>query len=130
MLTHRGWLPLCSSSWSSSQESRVLCRQLGYDVTSNPSITNYNRIVHVHFLHRTGMSQCFNIIHTALYIQQCKTHYNFQVQANQHIPLLQLISIFTVLEENKTFQSVTTTSIESGHHVLVTKFLSHVLHVS
>ena len=31
VLTQRGWLPVCSSTWSSSQESRVLCRQLGYD---------------------------------------------------------------------------------------------------
>ena len=36
VLTQRGWLPVCSSSWSSSQESRVLCRQLGYD---NPNYT-------------------------------------------------------------------------------------------
>ena len=35
VLTHLGWQQLCSSSWStssSSEESRVFCRQLGYDV--------------------------------------------------------------------------------------------------
>ena len=38
VLTHRGWLPVCSSWWSGDDESRVLCRQLGYNVTSIPSM--------------------------------------------------------------------------------------------
>ena len=29
VLTQRGWMPVCASSWANS-ESRVLCRQLGY----------------------------------------------------------------------------------------------------
>ena len=44
MLTHQGWLPVCgsSSSYWFTPESRVLCRQLGYDVvTSNPSKLHY-----------------------------------------------------------------------------------------
>ena len=33
VLTYRGWLPVCAYSWGSS-ESRVLCRQLGYDYST------------------------------------------------------------------------------------------------
>ena len=42
VLTHRGWQNLCLYySWGRS-ESRVLCRQLGYDVTSSyPSIIHH-----------------------------------------------------------------------------------------
>ena len=34
VLTQRGWMPVCASSWGFS-ESRVLCRQLGYTYSSS-----------------------------------------------------------------------------------------------
>ena len=33
VLTYRGWQPVCASNWGVS-ESRVLCRQLGYDYST------------------------------------------------------------------------------------------------
>lgn len=34
LVADRGWLPLCSTpSWTDAMESRVLCRQLGYNYT-------------------------------------------------------------------------------------------------
>ena len=33
------WLPICSTiSWDNSVESKVLCRQLGFNATLNPGI--------------------------------------------------------------------------------------------
>ena len=57
VLTEDGWLPVCSTvaifpeytddefsvfTWDSHTESRVLCRQLGYDATLTPSIYTNN----------------------------------------------------------------------------------------
>ena len=33
VLTFRGWMPICAPSWGTS-ESRVFCRQLGYNYSS------------------------------------------------------------------------------------------------
>ena len=40
VLTHQGWLPVCRlyGNYWSTPESRVVCRQLGYDVTGSPSM--------------------------------------------------------------------------------------------
>ena len=48
VLTHRGWLPVCSYSWDSYAESRVLCRQLGYDVMVTPSIQCHVMYTYIH----------------------------------------------------------------------------------
>ena len=34
VLTQHGWTPLCSYNWGTA-ESRVLCRQLGYDYSGH-----------------------------------------------------------------------------------------------
>ena len=38
---YNSWLPVCSTtSWDNGAESKVLCRQLGFNATLNPGIRN------------------------------------------------------------------------------------------
>ena len=37
---YNAWFPVCyTTSWDNSAESKVICRQLGFDTTHDPGIT-------------------------------------------------------------------------------------------
>ena len=47
VLTFRGWMPICAPSWGTS-ESRVFCRQLGYNYSSYSENKNLHAILPVY----------------------------------------------------------------------------------
>ena len=50
ILTYRGWMPICASSWDSS-DSRVLCRQLGYSYSTYSKKMMTRKHYYLHKIH-------------------------------------------------------------------------------
>ena len=107
VLTDNGWLPMCYAianfvdylqdpydkfsllSWDSHTESKVLCRQLGYDATLSPSM-----IAHISCMHwmkeDTHKSTCWKIINVMAEI--CLVQMQQLVQYHQQTQVILMLN--------------------------------------
>ena len=96
VLTQRGWLPLCSSNWGTS-ESIVLCRQLGYVYSSYSEtwiLSLYYHfaciLYHINFIGRSSLSATtlrysFYCSGSESSISQCSYSFSYEQQSCSYI---------------------------------------------
>ena len=141
MLTRQGWLPVCrsSSSYWSTSESRVLCRQLGYDVTSNPSRShvwiiclplNFTVSCMLDITSQLATHTLLQLHMTSIHAKIILSYLWWLLQVQVYLPHTPLVWCLTSAAQEMSFNFQTVLMTAILHHLVLPWSLLFVLNVS